>query len=65
MDQIPLDFFLELFLALKEQNRDGDVRLFAYDQPFVINALLSQQLSKTDDLVFVFVILPETHIHLL
>ena len=27
-------------------NRDGDLRLFEYDQPFVLNALISQQLPK-------------------
>ena len=34
------------FSRSERTTRDGDVRLFAYDQPFVINALLSQQLAK-------------------
>ena len=41
-----IGLFSGTFSRSERTNRDGDVRLFAYDQPFVINALLSQQLSK-------------------
>ena len=34
------------FSRSERTTRDGKTRLFAYDQPFVVNALLSQQLSK-------------------
>ena len=33
-------------ISCGRQHRIGELRLFAYDQPFVVNALISQQLPK-------------------